>query len=127
MITVLETTAWDSNVPNHKYIMSDNMRWAYGYFRHSDKYPQLFSKPINIDWRGRTYKVLSKTKDVIETNRSWSITGSKNNVYTVTEEENQFRCTCPAALYRHTECKHIQQVKQELSLGQNAINRGRVR
>jgi hypothetical protein len=64
MVTVQETTVWNDNYANHKYILSDDGRLAYGYIRSGDKYPQLFRKPITIDWRNRTYKVVVRTKGV---------------------------------------------------------------
>lgn len=63
MITAQETTQWDVSTPNHKYIMSDDMRVAYGYIKKGDKYPQLFKTPMAIDKRYRTFKVIVKTKD----------------------------------------------------------------
>lgn len=111
MITVQETTVWAGNYPNHKYILSDDKRWMYGYIRTGDKYPQLFKKPMGFDTRGRTFKVLIRSEDVPEGQRTWRIPGSNGNVYTVTEMDGEYTCTCPASMYRKTECKHIQQVR----------------
>lgn len=116
MITVQETTVWSGNFPNHKYILSDDMRWAYGYVRAGEKYPTLFNKPMSMDWRGRTYKVVKRTKDVRTDNRQWKVAGSKGDTYLVTETNGEYKCTCPAALYRNTECKHIQKIKQEVGI-----------
>lgn len=118
MITVQETTVWDGNYPNHKYILSDDGRWAYAYIRKGDKYPQIFNKPIGMDWRGRKYTVITRTKDVDPNVHQWKVAGSKDNVYVVTEEDGEFTCTCPAATYRHQQCKHIQKIKQELGVAQ---------
>jgi hypothetical protein len=114
MITVQETTVWDGNYPNHKYILSDSGQWAYGYIKHGEHLPHLFNKPIGMNWKGRKYVVLSKTKDIDESVGKWKIVGSKGDTYTVTEEGNILRCTCPASTYRHTDCKHIQQVRESL-------------
>jgi len=111
LITVQETTSWDLGFEiNHKYIMSDDMRIAYGYIKHGDKYPHLFNKPLQIDTRRRTFKVLVRTKDV-DNSRRWSIEGSKGNKYTVKLEDGKYSCTCPAATFRGGMCKHIQQIK----------------
>lgn len=114
MITVQETTKWDSNTPNHRYILTDDGRFAYGYIRRGDKYPQLFSRLMQMDWRQRSYKILVRTKDVDPSFQSWKVEGSKGNSYIVSRTDNQYRCTCPAALYRHAECKHIEHVKENL-------------
>lgn len=110
MITVQETTTWNGNFPNHKYILSDDRRMMHGYIKTGSRYPKLFNPPINFDVRNRTFKVLVKTRDVVEA-KYWVIQGSKGNKYTVTLEGNVYACTCPAATFRHGECKHIQQVR----------------
>jgi len=38
--------------------------------------------------------------------KSWTINGSKNQVYTITEKNGQRTCTCLGFNYRQT-CKHI--------------------
>ena len=112
MLTVQETTRWsDGTIRNHKYIVSDDMRVAYGYIKHGERLPELFRRPIQMDWRGRQYRVVVHTKDVVPNTRQWKVAGSKNNVYTVTLEDGRFSCTCPAATFRHVECKHIQGVR----------------
>lgn len=65
MITVQETTKWDDDTPNHKYIMSDDMVNAYGYIKVGDKYPHIFNTPIRVDRRYRTFKTVVRTKDVL--------------------------------------------------------------
>lgn len=114
MITVQETTKWDGDFANHKYILSDDGRWAYGYIKHGEKYPYIFNKPMGMDWRGRSYIVLIRTKDVDPAVKQWRVSGSKGNVYIVSEEDGVFSCTCPASTYKRAECKHIQQVKENM-------------
>lgn len=64
MITVQETTMWDDNTPNHKYILSDDMMKSFGYIKVGDKYPYIFNKPMAFDKRHRTFKTVVRTKDV---------------------------------------------------------------
>lgn len=61
MITVRETTNWSTSVPNHTYILSNDKRLAFGYIREGQKYPDLFTKPLKFDVRGRTFQLLVKT------------------------------------------------------------------
>lgn len=114
MITVQETTKWDTNTPNHRYITTDDMRVAYAYIKAGETRPYIFNKPMRMDWRGRTYKVLVRTKDVNPSDRKWIVEGSSGNKYTVTHIDNTYRCTCPASLYRHSECKHIISIRDRL-------------
>lgn len=112
MITVQETTVWDGDFPNHKYILSDNASVAYGYIKLGDKYPTLFSKPLKMDWARRKYVVLLRTKDFDPNTRVWKIQGSKGHIHMVTLEDGVYKCSCPAALYRGGYCKHIQSVEE---------------
>lgn len=66
MITVQETTVWDKNYPNHRYILSDDRQWMYGFIHANEKYPKLFSKPIGFNTNGRTFVRVVHTKDVEE-------------------------------------------------------------
>ena len=63
MILAKETTKWEdvSRQPNHTYLMSDNMEKVFGYFKwHNPKDFMMFKKPIRIDKRYRTFKVIEK-------------------------------------------------------------------
>jgi hypothetical protein len=111
MITVQELTEWVGNFPNHKYILSDDRRLMYGYVRCGDAYPTLFDPPIGFDASGRKFKVLVRTKDIVDANiKTWTVDGSKGAKYTVTLEGGDYSCGCPAAAFRKGPCKHIQQI-----------------
>ena len=63
MILVKETTVWDDvkRQPNHTYLMSDSMEKAFGYFKwNNPKEFTMFKKPMRIDRRYRTFKVIQK-------------------------------------------------------------------
>jgi hypothetical protein len=56
-----ETTVWKEVVrqPNHTYLADENKRKIYGYFKFSNpKDFQMFKKPITIDTRYRSFKVV---------------------------------------------------------------------
>ena len=112
MITVQETTVWNTPCPNHRYILSDDRRWMYGYTPVGETLPKLFNNRIGFEAKGRTFNVLLRTKDVEESDtKTWIIKGSKDNQYTVSLKENVYSCTCPAHTFRHLVCKHIESVK----------------
>lgn len=111
MITVAETTKWVGNIPNHKYILSDDRRWMFGYIKKGDRLPTLFNNPQKFDPRGRSFVVIVKTKDNDDTVQTWSVTGSRGDTYTVVARRGEYTCTCPASLFRRTECKHIIEIK----------------
>ena len=63
MILAKETTHWNdvAKQPNHTYLMSNNMEKAFGYFKwHNPKEFTMFKKPMRIDKRYRTFKVIEK-------------------------------------------------------------------
>lgn len=68
MILAKETTTWELGVSNcnHTYLMSDSKHKIYGYFkRHKPSEFMMFKKPIRIDTRYRTFKVIkSGIKDI---------------------------------------------------------------
>lgn len=111
MITVLETTVWEGPARNHRYILSDDKSWLYGYIRDDQDRPDLFTKPMRFDARGRQFKLLVKTRDVDPDVQTWDIKGSKGAVHTVSLRDDVYRCSCPAAKYRGGVCKHIESVK----------------
>lgn len=43
--------------------------------------------------------------------RTWTVPGSKDNLYTVTRQAGNFKCTCPGFQFRHN-CRHITEVQQ---------------
>lgn len=110
MITVQETTKWAGNYPNHKYILSDNKQWMYGFIRNGETFPKIFNRPIQFDIKGRTFQILIKTRDIEPGSEIRYVKGSNGNEYTVTKENNRYTCTCPAFTFRHT-CKHIESIK----------------
>ena len=68
MILARETTVWKevTKQPNHTYLMSDNKSKIYGYFKFNKPSDfMMFKKPIRIDTRYRTFKVIkSGIKDI---------------------------------------------------------------
>jgi hypothetical protein len=54
-----ETTNWgEHNTPNHIYLLTDDMRKAYGYIKHGTEDAFVFKKPYYFDPRNRTFSVV---------------------------------------------------------------------
>lgn len=119
-----ETTKWDTQVPNHQYILSDDKRTCVGYIKKGSKETKIFSKPISFDPRYRTFKVVGEYVEPKEytqyvgrgdyqTVKEYKVKGSKGDEYTVTiSEVTGNSCTCPGFTFRG-HCKHIEQVINE--------------
>jgi hypothetical protein len=62
MILARETTKWEGGLQcNHTYLLSDNMEKMFGYFKKNQaKDFMMFKKPIRMDKRYRTFKVIQK-------------------------------------------------------------------
>lgn len=49
--------------------------------------------------------------------KTYTITGSRGDKYTVTNRNGTFSCDCPAGKFRGS-CKHAKQIKKELSIAE---------
>lgn len=110
-----ETTQWDSPVPNHQYILSDDKRSCIGYIKVGTKEPKVFSKPISFYPRYRTFKMVKEYTQYVgrgdyQTVKEHKVKGSKGDEYTVTiTEVGGNSCTCAGFTFRG-KCKHIEAV-----------------
>jgi hypothetical protein len=102
----LETTKWDGTVPNHTYLLDGDK--AIAYIKAGSKDQFFFTKPIQIDKRGRTFvKVTPNPFTLAKEEKDPSVVevaGSKGAVYYVNTQEKT--CTCPGFTFRGT-CKHL--------------------
>jgi SWIM zinc finger len=111
MKVLQETTAWEGATPNHIYITDDSKSKMFAYVRAGTKAVFRFSVPLRIDTRGRKFKEIPNTFGFEEDAKdpavkTWTVSGSKGNTYTVTLEENVYNCTCSGFQFRGT-CRHI--------------------
>lgn len=107
MKIVQETTdTWSIPCPNHVYVLDDATGDAVAYVPQGTKQVIKFSRPMPIDWQGRTFKVL-KTR-VGEKTRV--IEGSKGDKYYITEEHGVKRCSCPGFKFR-AKCRHLEMLE----------------
>jgi hypothetical protein len=108
MNSIRETTVWTGTVqPNHTYLMDGNR--AVAYIKQGSKKPFYFSKPWQMNLRGRTFKPVvpnpfkvKQSDDVIE------VAGSNGAKYFVNTAEKT--CTCPGFTFRGA-CKHTKDLK----------------
>ena len=116
MLVVLEKTTWNGDYPNHVYFLNKSRDKMYGYVRFGTNEPHWFPQPRGFDAKGRKFLVLEEQPDPVSEQpaESWQVQGSKGSVWTVTRENGEFSCDCPAAKYHRKECKHIQQVRESL-------------
>jgi len=115
-----EITEWNCEfaVPNHIYFLNDSKDKMYGYVQSGTGLVQTMKKPYRFHTRGRKFQEVNNVWNfrVDEATappmgRSWQVSGSKGNVYTVSEELGNWTCTCTGFKF-HGECKHIKQVSK---------------
>ena len=108
-----ETTDYRDSVPNGVYLLDDSKSKMYA-FRSKNGVIKTFQHPIRIDIRGRKF-VLNKVQfrtDVKEPEpegRSWTVTGSKGDVYRITDVNGNLSCTCSGFKFRG-QCRHVKDV-----------------
>ena len=113
-----ETTVWDSNTPNHTYLLSDDKSKMYAYIRAGGNSVFKFKTSIRIDTRGRKFvAVKNKWQYNIDTpadpNPRWEVSGSKGDVYVVEQTENGLTCSCSGFRFRGA-CKHVKEIEAKL-------------
>ena len=109
-----ETTAYTDSMPNGTYLLNDSKTKLYAYVSPGSGTPKQFKNPIKIDIRGRKF-VESSTQYKIVTReepegRVWEVSGSKGDVYKVTELDGHLNCTCSGFRFRG-DCKHVKSIQ----------------
>lgn len=112
-----ETTDYGDTIANGTYLLDDTMTYMHAFIPAGTKTVKTFKSPIRIDSRRRTFKVVKNTfgykiKTASDA-KTWQITGSKGDIYTVTETDTGLRCSCQGFKFRGA-CKHTAQVKDGL-------------
>jgi len=112
-----ETTDYRDSVPNGVYLLDDSKSKMYA-FRpgHKGSEVKVFANPIRIDIRGRKFKLNSvqfKTalKEEEPEGRTIEVTGSRGDIYRVTELNGNWSCTCSGFKFR-SKCRHIEQLSK---------------
>jgi hypothetical protein len=115
-----EVTEWDPefSVPNHVYFLNDSKEKMYGYVN-SKGVVQNFAKPYKFYSKGRKFKEvdnqwnfkIEEEEPEVTVGKEYRVPGSKGAIYTVTNDNGSWSCTCPASKWQKGECKHIVQLK----------------
>ena len=110
-----EITAWDEKTPNHIYFMDDSKSKAYAYLPMGKTELFEFKSPLKLDVRGRKFREVPNTwgffprNDLKTVSKCWTVTGSKGDEYTVTEEDGVLTCSCSGFKFRG-KCRHAEQI-----------------
>ena len=102
MLLVRETTEWSNNTPNHLYLLSNDKMKMFAYMTDCG-IKKEFKNPIDFYPKGRSFDVVEKYQDV---SNGIPVTGSNGNIYYVTKDKDEYKCTCVGFKY-HGTCKHI--------------------
>jgi len=114
-----EITEWNEDTPNHTYLMDEGRSKMFAYVQVGSRTPKVFSKPIAISVRGRKFKEVVNRwgyihkEELVQTGETHRVPGSKGAVYTVTNDQGSWTCTCPASKWQKNECKHITALKAQ--------------
>lgn len=79
----------------------------YAYIMGDTGESKIFKNPIDFYAKGRKFEVLRQIEDSAP---GIPVKGSKGDTYYVTNNNNNYKCTCVGFKY-HGTCKHIETVK----------------
>lgn len=109
-----ETTDYRDTTPNGVYLLDDSKSKMYAFRPFGTGSIKVFKNPIRIDLRGRKFTINSvqfktKLKEPEPEGRVIEVTGSKGDVYKVTELNGNYSCSCSGFKFRG-DCKHVKSV-----------------
>ena len=114
-----EITDWDT--PNHTYFTNDSKDKIYAYIRVSGTEVERFKVPMKFKTTGRKFKEVPNTfgytvdeqpEPVEVVGKQYQVPGSKGAIYTVTNDNGSWTCTCPASKWQKGDCKHIKALQE---------------
>ena len=109
-----ETTDYQDAVPNGIYLLDDSKSKMYAFKPGGKGAIKTFQHPIRIDVRGRKFVInpvqfKTKIQEPEPEGRVFTVTGSRGDVYKVSELNGSWSCTCSGFRFRG-DCKHIKSV-----------------
>jgi hypothetical protein len=107
-----EVTQWKGPASNHVYLLNDSKSKMFAYVPVGSDQPKIFKAPIQIDVRGRKFRLNDvqfdiSIKDELPAGRVYIVKGSKGDEYKVTELNGSYSCTCSGFKFR-SQCRHIE-------------------
>jgi hypothetical protein len=110
-----ELTEWSNpDQLNHCYLLNDSRSRVYAYVKSGTNTVKEFQNPINFDVRGRKFKKIKDQWNVSinepMVGRCWTVTGSKGDNYIVSQQNNQWSCSCSGFAFRNR-CRHVDQIR----------------
>ena len=119
MKVLQEITQWDT--PNHIYFTNDSKDKMFAYIKSSGKDIERFKVPMPLKVSGRKFREIENTfgytvddqpEPVEVVGKQYQVPGSKGAVYTVTDDNGSWTCTCPASRWQKGPCKHIKALQE---------------
>jgi hypothetical protein len=110
-----ELTVWpNANQKNHCYLLNDGRNKLYAYVKADTNTVQEFKIPISFSVRGRQFKKIKdqwgvKIAQPTE-GQTWTVTGSRGDSYTVTQNANRWSCSCSGFAFRN-KCRHVDEIR----------------
>jgi hypothetical protein len=114
-----EITNWgNERAVNHVYFLSDSKDKMYAYVNKEGRIDEV-KTPYRFHVRGRKFKEVPNVwgfrprdeAEVESAGEQHRVPGSKGAVYTVTNNNGLWTCTCPASKWQKGDCKHIVKLK----------------
>ena len=103
-----ETTEWEDGLDcNHLYLLEGDR--AYAYVKAGTNEEMVFSKPLQLDLRGRKFEFVKDFEVPTKDSSIVVVKGSKGETYEVNTEEQT--CTCPGFRFRGS-CRHVAELQQ---------------
>ena len=109
-----EITDWA--VPNHVYFVNDSKDKMFAYIKASGTEVERFKIPMPFKTSGRKFKEIPNTfgytVDDRPQGRTWTVSGSRGDSYTVSELNGEWSCTCAGFRFRGG-CKHVSELQTQ--------------
>ncbi len=101
-----EITQWKDYTPTGVYLLEGDKCFAFCNYKGEIT---KFSKPLQIDKRGRKFEKVQNLFGInVDTDPTLiTVQGSKGNLYYINTVEKT--CTCPGFLYHKGICKHLKE------------------
>ena len=111
MRVLKEITDWAT--PNHTYFTNDSKDKIYAYVKASTNQLEVLKVPLKFSTSKRKFMEVPnlwgylRDEDITVVGKSWVVTGSRGDKYTVTEDATgQRTCSCSGFKFRG-DCRHV--------------------